>query len=777
MDPTTAQSSGTSPSLTQLLGGLGSLAGAGLGVYGQSQQNSTLQNALNTIGPTQLQGYNLSGPGGLSSSYNQTGGANVSLGGLNGAFNNLSGIGTTGTSSYDPSVLSGLLSQGQGTSSSALNNLNSAYTGNNNYQAQAAGLAGSAGQTYNQVYGNTLSSLQAQQQPQVQQQAFGLQNTLFGNGVAGSTGAASGALMAGNFGSQVNAMNAQDSLSAQQQALSAQTGQTQNAATLSNTGNSLLSNAFSNFGNTNQLLSGLNTQQLTNSLSALQGAGGLNTMGLNNLQSALGVGSSQATATNQSLFPYASVATALGSSPTTASAAGSALNSLGSSLLGPAGSSSGLAGLLSQLLGGSSSSQLSQLTGAGSSILGSAANTGNLGSNQIAAPTVSTGDPGSGLDFSGGSLGADGTLSFNGAGGQATTQPTVDSSQMEQVRAGSVPGLQSDVASGLGIASGALSGTATGQTGAGLQAAQLAAKNNLLGANSGGINTAAGDSLDALGIYSGLKQGGVAGDAGAAVSAAKLGSATGVLPGVVGSVAGDIAAPLALYNFGKNWESGATGSDTLNGAEAGASIGSIVPGIGTAIGAAVGAVVGAASSAAGGGKPDQETEMQESADKAGGNALAGQSPSTSFQYLAGVMDAKNNTAGHSTDLEQAFGREGEGGVLNGMTGAVNSAVNSGQMTQNSDGSVSFKTGGGTVIYPASQAAQGVFGEIVTPYLQGKGVDPSSLSFTDAKGSSSGDNLSDSLQNLLGSWMNGSLTASTSIGVAGQKDSGLAAYAG
>lgn len=386
--------------LSQILGAGSSLAGMGLGAYSQGQQNSILQNALNTIGPTQLQGYNLTGPGGMSSGYNPNGGASISLGNLGGLFNNLAGSGTADSSNYNPALLANLTNTSNGTLGNALAGLNSAYGGNAAYQNAAALQAGTLNNTYNQTYNNTLGSLQAIQAPQVQQQAYGLQNTLFGNGTLNSSGAASGATAAANFGRDVNAMNAQNSLTAQQQALNAMTGQAGIASSLSNTGNSLLSNAFSNFGNTNQLISGLNTASLNNSINAVQGAGALNTLGLNNYNSALQTGSAQANAKNLSLFPYAGVATALAGSPTISGMLAGGLSSMGSSMMG----SNGLNGLAGLLNNSSLGNWVSGLFGGGGLSTG-----GTFGTDAI----------------SGGSL-ADSALSdagfgFNGAGGQAAT--------------------------------------------------------------------------------------------------------------------------------------------------------------------------------------------------------------------------------------------------------------------------------------------------------------------------------------------------------------------
>lgn len=103
----------------------------------------------------------------------------------------------------------------------------------------------------------------------------------------------------------------------------------------------------------------------------------------------------------------------------------------------------------------------------------------------------------------------------------------------------------------------------------------------------------------ALGIYSGIEKGGVTGYGQAAASAARLASSAGLASEAVGSAAGYIAAPLALYNFVDNWKAGATGHNAASGAAAGAAIGSIVPGIGTLIGGVIGGAVGAISSAFG----------------------------------------------------------------------------------------------------------------------------------------------------------------------------------
>lgn len=333
-----------STSLQSLLGTGLSLGGIGLALDNQQQQYNGLQNALNTIGPTNLNGYSLSGPGGMSAGYNANGGIGIDLGSLSPAYGNLSAIGGMGSGSYSPALLAGLTGNASGILPAATSNVNSAFGNYNNALGAANTQLGALGQTYSDVFNNTLSSLQAQQAPQVQQQAFGLQNTLFGKGALDMTGAGSGAISAANFGSQVNAMNAQNNLTAQQQALSAQNAGVNNYAQLSNSANGILSGALSNFGNTNSLISGLNSAQLNNSLSALSGAGALNTLGLNNYNAALGTGSAQATARNQSLFPYASTASTLAGTPNALTLLGRGLTQAGASFGGVANGIAGLFG-------------------------------------------------------------------------------------------------------------------------------------------------------------------------------------------------------------------------------------------------------------------------------------------------------------------------------------------------------------------------------------------------------------------------------------------------
>lgn len=324
-----------------------SIIGAGLGIGNQQQAYSGLQDALRTIGPTQLQGFNIGGPGGMSTGFNpMTGSGSINLGALGGGFNNLAAGGGAGAGLYNPTLLAGLTGGAASTLPASLATLGGAYGNYGAGMGAANAQLGNLG-NFNSTYGSLLGAMRGQMQPQIQQQAYGLQNTLFGNGVADSTGAASGSLAAQNFGRGVGQADASAQLAAFQQAL----GQQQTAGnlygTLSSSAGGILNNAFNTFGNTNQLISGLNTAQLNNSLGALQGAGALNTVGLNNYNSSMQTALAAASARNQSLFPYAMVANNLAGTQNGMGAFGSALSQIGAN--------GGLGGMFNNLFGGGNS--------------------------------------------------------------------------------------------------------------------------------------------------------------------------------------------------------------------------------------------------------------------------------------------------------------------------------------------------------------------------------------------------------------------------------------
>jgi hypothetical protein len=243
-------------------------------------------------------------------------------------------------------------------------------------------------------------------------------------------------------------------------------------------------------------------------------------------------------------------------------------------------------------------------------------------------------------------------------------------------------------------------GLQQGGIGGGLKAASGA--NSLL--NSAGVSTgSAGQGLgqagNALGIYSGIQKGGISGYGSAAVNAAQLaGSLTGNT--ALSAGAGYLAAPLAIYNFANNWQSGATGSDAMNGAAAGAAVGSIVPGIGTAIGAVIGGAVGALSSAFGPGKTDPETTGVKNvinATSANGNSTAvSASVQNPYMSLAGLFDEKSSTL----PIYSQYGRMGEQKFTTDMTTKINQAVQANPSLKNNP--------------------QAVYSQVIQPWVQGMG---------------------------------------------------------
>lgn len=329
-------------------------------------------------------------------------------------------------------------------------------------------------------------------------------------------------------------------------------------------------------------------------------------------------------------------------------------------------------------------------------------------------------------------------------------------------------------------------GGALGDIQAGAAGARLATGGGLVtGTGAQELGGAAGALGGAAGIYTGLKQGGISGYGSAAVGALRgaQGVATAVsgfeggaaaggadaanLAGSLGSVAGYVAAPLALYNFAKNWQSGSTGSDTLGGAEAGAAIGSIIPGVGTVIGGIVGAAVGALSSDFGGGKKDPETVALSSyVPQFNANpSIASQlSPSQNFQLLAGVFDAKNNSPGHATPLEQIFGRQGEGNFVNQMMTQVNAAIASGKVPKNATPQQLYQS----VVNPWLTSMKGNYGG-------GNTSAAIQSNWTDSSGQQFGNALQASVTNLLGQWQAGAITPQTPLGIAGQADTTVPAY--
>jgi|GEM_PF-3870421 len=320
-------------------------------------------------------------------------------------------------------------------------------------------------------------------------------------------------------------------------------------------------------------------------------------------------------------------------------------------------------------------------------------------------------------------------------------------------------GLTGDAGNALGIVGGLEAGGARGDLGAAANAAKLAG--NTTGTSS--LTGIGNDLGSALGLYGGLQTGGVGGYGQALGSglnlAGQLGSQTGALSGAtsgaLSSAGGEIAAPLAVYNAVNNWQSGKTGSDALNGAEAGAAVGSIVPVIGTGIGALAGGAIGALSSALGPGATDpeqgtwgqflnaydtggskatqaylaahpelqganisafknahlgggngpspyaapgvaaQQQGEQTAATQGAQNAVSGGSGAGDFQALAGLFDMR------SSDLPfyQQYGRMGEGKFTTDMANQIDSAIKGGKISANA-------------------TPQQIYSQVVNPWISG-----------------------------------------------------------
>jgi hypothetical protein len=219
----------------------------------------------------------------------------------------------------------------------------------------------------------------------------------------------------------------------------------------------------------------------------------------------------------------------------------------------------------------------------------------------------------------------------------------------------------------------------------------------------------------------------------------ELGSTTdalGTAPGGLsfGNALGALGAAYGVYNFVNNWQSGATGSDAMNGAAAGAAIGSIVPVVGTAFGALIGGAVGAISSAFGPGKTDPETlgwqGLVNQDQKTPGLGLTTQNP---FLLLAGMFDEKSS----SVPIYQQFGRMGENKFTVAMTQQINSAL--------ANGAISKTTS------PAD-----VYDKVVLPWV-------SAMGNWNAVGSQYKQSLSELMLNMTSQYMGGQYTNWKAVG--------------
>lgn len=275
----------------------------------------------------------------------------------------------------------------------------------------------------------------------------------------------------------------------------------------------------------------------------------------------------------------------------------------------------------------------------------------------------------------------------------------------------------------------------------GLSAYNAASKIAGFGANAG-VN----DALAGLGLYQGIQQGGVQGGLTAAVSAAKLansintginaaGVATGAAGDIIGGIAqgaGYIAAPLAIYSAVTQFKPGATGGDTLRGAEAGAAVGSVIlPGIGTVIGGVIGAAAGAISSLFG--HTDTTAASWQEMALGGGQQSFASSPAALMSAVGGLQRAPDQKFSGDTQ----FGGDGNKFSL-ALANQVSQAVASGKVPANASPQQIFQTvaqpwlkslpGGWTQVDPkdpnrarVAAAEQEMVTDLISNYQQGKPI--------------------------------------------------------
>jgi hypothetical protein len=145
-----------------------------------------------------------------------------------------------------------------------------------------------------------------------------------------------------------------------------------------------------------------------------------------------------------------------------------------------------------------------------------------------------------------------------------------------------------------------------------------------------------------------------------------------------------VAVPLSILSEVNSWQSGATGTDALSGAESGAALGTaIMPGIGTAIGLVGGALAGGISSLFGGGKVDPENANFNQYTQAYNKAPPAQQAQVAaavtnpYTALAGYFDLRPDQVGTSNTIYGDYGRLGEGKFTNDLVSQVQKGQTSG----------------------------------------------------------------------------------------------------
>jgi len=456
---------------------------------------------------------------------------------------------------------------------------------------------------------------------------------------------------------------------------------------------------------------------------------------------------------------------------------------LTSGLLGAIGSAGGVAPFAQQVGGAPNYWTQQALSLAGNPHAGPYANAPALGTTSGSGTPTGSYPVSTGSQLEGSLLGiAKNIASPNSPAGQAIRgllSPNLSSTSAVNLAANaSADSGAATSAVGSQLGNVASDGTAA-QVAAANQAALAATDGGSLGASAGLLSNpdalaAAGDYTGAAGAAAAQQLGNAANDGtGAAVQAsndaalnATDGGAAGAGAGYSGALGdastalGALGAAYSLYNTVNNYQSGNTGSDAMNGAETGASIGTmVVPGIGTAIGGLIGGAAGALSSAFGGGENDPETQIWDKVAQLSQTTpglMSELSPNELYQNLAGVMDAKDNSPGHSQPIEQVFGRGGEGNLMDQLTGFINQQYKSGKL----------KPG---------ESIQDQWTQAVAPWLASKNA--SIANQNTAKGTPEGPALTADIQGLLQDWENGSFNAQTPMGLDYETISGLPTFAG
>ena len=315
-----------------------------------------------------------------------------------------------------------------------------------------------------------------------------------------------------------------------------------------------------------------------------------------------------------------------------------------------------------------------------------------------------------------------------------------------------------DISAGIGLGTGIGSGTGRGQVTAATSAAKLGSNLGAFGSSSGAIGSFAGDVANLTNIITGIQQGGVTGYGGAAVNTAALAARTGALGSMsseVGAVAAPLASALAIYNFAKQWQSGATGADALRGAQAGATVGAEFGLVGAIPGALIGAAVGAASSIFGPGREDPENigwnQYASAYQKGGAAGVAGATPSQNFQMLSGIFDAR----GSNIPFYNAFGRMGENQFMQGMTGQINSALAQGK------------------IQPSDNPST-IYSKVVEPWINS--MSPGGWQNTSTiQGAPEKQAVGNLLTSMIGQYQQGQITSTSKLGIGGQSIAGLQSF--